>query len=213
MSISFPTQNVPTVVIVDGDLALSVRISRICAMDGWLIKSFQRGQECVTALDGSGSGSGCFIINRVLSDIDGLDLLSRIRSVVRHAQIIMLADSWYLADVVKAMKLGAFEVMEKQVEDSRLLQAVRDALRGDAEARESRRRAVPPGLQDQLSGEELRLFQLFLQGLTAKQVSVELDLSIRTVHYRKRELWKKLGVNDRAEAIELCRRMGQRAAG
>ncbi|MFO1064549.1 MAG: response regulator transcription factor [Pirellulales bacterium] len=211
MSISFPTQNVPTVVVVDGDLALSVRISRICALDGWLTKSFQRGQECLTALDSS--ISGCFIVNRVLSDIDGLELLSRIRSAVRHAQIIMLADSWYLTDVVKAMKLGACEVMEKQVEDSRLLQAMRDAVRGDAEARESRRRAVPPALQDQLSGEELRLFQLFLQGMMAKQVSVELDLSIRTVHYRKRELWKKLGVNDRAEAIELCRRMGQRAAG
>jgi len=48
-----------------------------------------------------------------------------------------------------------------------------------------------------------------VRGRTTKQVAAELDISIRTVHYRKKALLEKVGVQNRSEAIELVRRMRQ----
>jgi FixJ family two-component response regulator len=147
----------------------------------------------------------CFVVNHVLPDMSGLDMLVKLRRWQADAQVVMLGESWFLADVVQAMKQGATEVLEKRLENSRLLEVIEQSVRQSLEHRQPRWRTVPGSLRARLTSEEGRLFELLMRGYTAKQVSVELDISVRTMHYRKKELLRKLGVLDRAGALELCR--------
>lgn len=148
---------------------------------------------------------GCSVISQVLPDMLGLELFRQLRSLHPNAQAVLLSESWFLSDVVQAMKQGAIEVLEKNVSRLRLMAAVEEAMRTDNELIARKKRAVPEAILQKLTSEEGRIFQLLMQGLTAKQVGAELDMSVRTIHYRKKELLRKLGVSGRSEAIELCR--------
>lgn len=194
---------ISTVWVVEGNPILQRTISQISKEEGWYLRATASGGSLLTAIDLS--SPACVVIGQDLTDMTGFELFDRLLQMHRYVQVVMVADSWYLADVVNVMKMGASEVLETVSDVEKYRVAIANALRADRENRERRKRSVPASILSKLTSEEARIFQLIAQGLTAKQVSVELDMSVRTIHYRKKELLKKLGCSDRNEALELCR--------
>ena len=52
-----------------------------------------------------------------------------------------------------------------------------------------------------LSTREIELLKLMTRGLSNKEIASELNLSIRTVQGHVQEIFKKLGVSSRTEAV------------
>jgi DNA-binding NarL/FixJ family response regulator len=65
--------------------------------------------------------------------------------------------------------------------------------------------SIPESVMAQLNSDEASILSLLIQGRTTKEIGSELDLSVRTIHYRKTSMFKKLGVRDRSEAVEMVR--------
>lgn len=97
----------------------------------------------------------------------------------------------------------------------RLLQAFasRDASASDLV------RALPPHLSarqtemvEPLTGRELEVLELLAQRLSAKEIAQRLVISDRTVKRHVANIYQKLGVNSRREAVEAANALGMLAA-
>ncbi len=134
-----------------------------------------------------------------------LDTIANIRHHNPCVPIIALSSGWQVPTVVLAVKQGASEVCEFPGESSDLAGAFRRSVSPEARLNARFSDVIPKAILAKLTSEEARILHLLVLGRTTKEVGATLDVSIRTVHYRKKELLRKLGVQNRSEAIELIR--------
>lgn len=149
--------------------------------------------------------SGCTVIGVLDSPEESLRCLSRICDLSKSAHSIVFAHDWDVQHIVNAIKIGATEVMDGIDDVNRFSDLLQQVLRKDNDSRMARKGRIPASLRNSLNPQEISIFELMLQGRTTKQIGAELDLSVRTIHYRKKEIFKKLGVSSRSDAIELVR--------
>jgi LuxR family maltose regulon positive regulatory protein len=92
----------------------------------------------------------------------------------------------------------------------RLLASYEDAMRGAGRPAQP----PPPGLSEAermiepLSDRELEIVQLIAEGLTNREIAARLFLSLNTVKVHNRNIYGKLNVHSRTQALARSRRLG-----
>jgi FixJ family two-component response regulator len=143
---------------------------------------------------------GCLVVNLGGSGIDGIEFLRRLNSHEAPPPTIFVTDHADLPDVVSLMQLGAVSLLEKPYRKRALLAALQSAVRLDAE-----RRMVAARLRelrervDSLSEDERIVLQDLVAGNTNKGIATRRGIALRTVEYRRHNIFAKLRVHSIAE--------------
>ena len=153
--------------------------------------------------------------NLVLSDI-GLPGMSGIEGIrilkERHPDLLILMLTIYDDDerIFDAMCAGASGYLLKKTPPGKLLESLKEAVGGGAPmSPEVARRVIslfrqfrPPDRADyQLTPHETRLLKLFVEGHIYKTAAVELGVSVNTINFHVRNIYEKLQVHTRSEAV------------
>jgi len=147
--------------------------------------------------------------------LGGLEATRRLVKQFPEAKVIMLTAADDRDQVAAAVSSGARGYLLKDVSHEELCAAVAHALDGMDLVEPSLRRALisrepvrtgPP--QAQLTERELQVLTGMSQGKSNGAIGRELYLSEDTVKTHARRLFRKLGVNDRAQAVALGFRRG-----
>ncbi len=147
--------------------------------------------------------------------LGGLETTRRLVAAFPAAKVIMLTAADDRDQVAAAVSHGARGYLLKDVSHEELCAAVAHALDGADLVEPSLRRALtsresgrstPPGAA--LTERELQVLTGMSQGKSNNQIGRELYLSEDTVKTHARRLFRKLGVNDRAQAVALGFRRG-----
>ncbi|MEV0619350.1 response regulator transcription factor [Nonomuraea sp. NPDC050404] len=151
-----------------------------------------------------------------LPGLDGVAATERITAELPEARVLALSTFDLQEHVVAALRAGASGFLPKDVSPEELIDGIRIVHRGDATVaprlllgligtfvRPARPRTVaPPSAElSVLSERELRVLELIASGLSNAQIAQELGLSISTVKNRVSDLFAKLGIRDRAQAV------------
>ena len=143
--------------------------------------------------------------------IDGIELIAQVRSEYPQVEVLVLTTYESPQDVRGALSAGARSYLLKDIERTRLFQAVRDTARG--------RRTLSPSVQRQLDAEahatnrvlsdrELEVLTLVAAGRTNAQIGGELFVGAATVKTHLQHIFAKLGATDRAAAVAIAYRRG-----
>ncbi len=152
---------------------------------------------------------GCIVLSSARYDSLSADQLRRIRTLNKNAQVILSVGGWCVLDIVKAIQDGFADFLDITIDADRLSNILSSSIDRNRVLAEEERVEIPQSLLHALNSEEAQIFRLVLLGKTTKQISAELDLSIRTVHYRKTSIFGKIGVRNRNEAFEIVRALRQ----
>lgn len=126
--------------------------------------------------------------------------LESIRNHKLPTLAVMMSGGVDTSHIVEAMKVGAEDVIEKPLSINELLAVIeRSVLKVNSQQPTAPSRAVE--WFESLTEEEQAIFELMEQGVTIKQIAARLDVSIRTVHYRKKSILKKTDSTNRTEAV------------
>jgi len=122
----------------------------------------------------------------------------------------VILTSFHEQDLVeRALKAGATSYLLKNVNADELAVAIRKAYAGhptlapeatEALIQATRRR---PGVGTDLTQRERDVLTLLADGKTNNEISAELSISLATVKYHLTNIYKKLGVDNRVEAVTL----------
>lgn len=146
------------------------------------------------------------------------DLIPEIRTDGISAPIIIWSPSESPGDAAQAMGAGAAGVIDPQATDEELQRAVQVVLAGGSYLPPLDRLIILDGLNatrtpesfrsPPLSARETEVMAMLAEGLSARQISSRLSLSERTVNTHVANLYRKLGVSNRVEAVMTAMRMG-----
>ncbi len=136
---------------------------------------------------------GCVVTDLSMPDMTGLELLAEFNRRRLALQFVAITRERNIALAVRAMKLGAADVIEKPFDDQILVAAVRSALahacNRDVHKTEAQllrdRRATLTGRQNQVLAE-------LLKGASNKEIGAELGLSVRTVENHRAEIMARM---------------------
>jgi DNA-binding NarL/FixJ family response regulator len=152
--------------------------------------------------------------------LDGLDATRQIKAAHPETSVLVLTvhdDEEYIAALLEA---GAAGYLLKTTYGKELVQAIRAVRMGEfvldtrigpkvfqAFTQHSNKQ-VPPSTHAKLSAREMEVMRLAAWGKSNSEIAEELFVSPRTVKGYLSDVFSKLGVNSRMEAITVCLREG-----
>jgi len=151
------------------------------------------------------SPPGCLVLDVRMPGMSGLELQEKLAHERTALPIVFLTGHGDVPMAVKAVKRGAFDFIQKPVEERHLLAVVEAAVEHST-ARASAR-AVPEiahGFSDRLSRREREVLAMILAGKQTRAIADGLFISIKTVEFHRARIHQKLGVASMAELFSVC---------
>src|SRR6187401_3258610 len=116
-----------TILIVDDEPGVRSALSGVLRDEGYNVEAVASGEAC---LDRVTRGAIDLIVLDVwLPGMDGLATLARLRERQVDAQIVLISGHGNIESAVRAIKLGAFDFVEKPLSLDKTVLVVRNALR------------------------------------------------------------------------------------
>ncbi len=142
-----------------------------------------------------------------MSGIEGIRILKE-----RYPQLLLLVQTIHEDDdrVFEALCAGASGYILKKTQPARLIEGMRDAVRGGAPmSPEIASRVIrlfkqirPPERVDyQLTPHEIRLLKLLVEGHNYKTAAAELGVTTSTINFHLQKIYEKLQVHSKTEAV------------
>jgi len=144
-----------------------------------------------------------------LPEMGGVDAIRAIRQLDGDARIIVLTMYKGDEDIYRAMDAGASTYLLKDTLADDLPRIVREVNAGqrrlppDVQARLQERAANPT-----LTSREIEVMKLVAAGRRDKEIAIALAISNQTVRVHVKNIFAKLGVGDRTEAMNVAIRRG-----
>ena len=126
-----------TVLIVDDEKNIRRTVRMVLEGEGFAVEEAGSGEEALARLPDV--GADVMLLDVQLPGISGLDTIERlpkVKGVEAQPTVIMISGHATLADAVRAVKAGAYDLIEKPLDRERLIVALRNALERRAMARE-----------------------------------------------------------------------------
>jgi DNA-binding NtrC family response regulator len=140
----------PTVLIVDDEKNIRATLSRGLHLDGFRTQEAGNGVEALKALEEGGIDLA--ILDVQMPEMDGLQLLAAMRERRLGVPAIVLTAHGSIERAVQAVKLGAYDFIEKPPSIERILVAVRNGLDRERLVRENLRLTEESGLAGEMLG-------------------------------------------------------------
>lgn len=158
------------------------------------------------------------LMDIAMPSLNGIEAIQQIKEKFDDICIIVLTAYDNPEFILAAIKYGAAGYLLKNARSKEVINAIRAAHEGDAVLHPAIAQKVfaqlqieeksQPAKTEFLSHRELEVLRLAENGLGNKQIATELSIGIRTIQTHWRNIFNKLGVSSRTEAIIKCLKTG-----
>jgi two-component system, LuxR family, response regulator FixJ len=199
--------NEPTVSIIDDDPAVRQSLTVLLQSMDYSPQAYGSVQEFLK--QGGHARRGCILLDVRLPGTSGLELLEQLAQQQARPAVIVISAYGDVPTVVRAMKAGARNFLEKPCREQQLWEAVEEALRWDARnRRRCRRRLRIQRRLALLTAGEREVLRRLVAGKSNRATAAQLKLSVRTIEVRRAKLMRKLGVRGKADLLRYALRTG-----
>lgn len=136
-----------------------------------------------------------------LPQLNGFDAIASIRSMSKHAKVVVLSNHSGSEDIYRALRCGAMAYLSKATSGEELIQAILSVYRGI--------RYLPRSASDRLAERmplvdltprEWEVLTCITRGLSNQDIADELRIAEKTVRVHVSAVLSKMGARDRTQA-------------
>jgi two-component system response regulator FixJ len=137
--------------------------------------------------------------------LSGLDLVKRLKGAGFNAPIILITGHGDIDMAVAAIKVGAFDFIEKPFDEARLLASIGNAMEKQREpaAGAAERKQLQTRF-DTLSLRQRQVMELAAAGLSNKEIASQLKISPKTVQNHRAWVMERIGARNIAELVRIA---------
>src|SRR5712671_5734718 len=117
----------PTILVVDDEPGVRSSLTGVLKDEGYGVEAVATGEACLERL--TRGPVDLIVLDVWLPGMDGLDTLARLRERQVDAQVVLISGHGNIESAVRAIKLGAFDFVEKPLSLEKTVLVIRNALR------------------------------------------------------------------------------------
>jgi two-component system nitrogen regulation response regulator NtrX len=116
----------PTILVVDDEPGVRSALSGVLRDEGYGVEAVSSGEQCLDRV--TRGGIDLIVLDVWLPGMDGLATLARLRERQIDAQVVLISGHGNIESAVRAIKLGAFDFVEKPLSLEKTVLVIRNAL-------------------------------------------------------------------------------------
>jgi DNA-binding NarL/FixJ family response regulator len=192
------------VLIVDDEPDLLSNLTEWLELKGYDVTPASSGAQAIAL--GLQHSFEVVVTDLAMPLVNGHDVLAALKRHDGHVQVIFLTGQGTMQDAIEALREGrAFDFLQKPLRDMGQLSRAIDRA---AERRNGLASSAPAAVVAALGERERRLLALLSAGLDNRAIAQQLALSEGTVRNLLSQLYDKLGVANRTQAVLASQRLG-----
>ena len=117
----------PTILIVDDEPGVRTALTGVLHDEGYTVEAVSSGEACLDRL--MRGPVDLVVLDVWMPGIDGLATLARLRERQIDAQVVLISGHGNIESAVRAIKMGAFDFVEKPLSLEKTVLVIRNALR------------------------------------------------------------------------------------
>jgi DNA-binding NarL/FixJ family response regulator len=206
---------VPTVMIVDDQTLFRRGLAKLLESDPRIriVDDAANGAEAMEKI--AANPPDVVLVDIKMPVMDGIETTRRIVSQYPDTRVLVLTTFENDGYVVQALRAGASGYLLKDAKPEAIVSAMLAILSGTRVMTQSVVEQFlnfvggsPKRRPDGMTPREVEILRLIGQGLTNKQIAYRLEISAKTVRNHMGNLYSKLGVGDRSQAVLYAVRKG-----
>jgi FixJ family two-component response regulator len=193
--------------IVDDDPVVRGALATRFTESGFRVKSFKDGDSFLALA--RTEAPACLILDIYMPGRSGLDVLDALGAEEYGVPVVVLTGRGDIQTAIKAIRLGAFDFIEKRWPAEAIVARVRQDLRIVASSRPKPDEAgLPPADENigLLTPRERDVLKQILAAASTKETAITLGISPRTVEVHRAHILAKLGARSVADVARIVRR-------
>jgi len=181
----------------------------LAAVPGWEITgSFARAETAIPAIQDAPPDVA--IVDIQLPGISGIECVRQLKPLCPASHFLMVTAYDNADRVFEALTAGASGYLLKRDVPTRLMESLDEVLAGGAPMSSAIARKViqyfqrpgaPAHVDYNLTAREVETLELLVKGCLYKEMADQLEISIDTVRYHLNNIYRKLHVRNRTEAV------------
>jgi two-component system response regulator FixJ len=195
-----------TIYVIDDDDAVRGSIGFLLEGAGLTARIYATPGEILAEAEAQRGelGAGCLVTDIRMPEMNGLELVNRLRAVGVDLPVIVITGHGDLPLAIEAMRAGVVDFLEKPFDDEAFLAAVRRAIDGHAQAhrRDAERKRYEAVVAD-LSPREREVLTGIVAGKLNKVIAHELGISPRTAEVYRAHLMAKTGARTLSDLVRI----------
>ncbi len=192
----------PTVFLVDDDAAVRDALALLLSLKGFRTQVFASAENFLSTY--RPAWRGCLLTDLRMPGLSGLELQQTLVARGISLPVVLLTAHGDVSTTRTAMKAGAFDFLEKPVDDQLLVDVLQNAISHDASAnRASSENSEARSRMQRLTPREREVAGLLSRGLQNREIAEALGISPRTVEVYKARMMEKLGCRTLADVLRL----------
>jgi len=148
----------PTILIVDDEPGVRSALGGVLRDEGYAVEAVASGEECLERV--TRGGIDLIMLDVWLPGMDGLATFARLRERQVDAQVVIISGHGNIESAVRAIKMGAFDFVEKPLSLDKTVLVVANALRQRRLEAENRALRARVDRQFTMVGESAAIGQL-----------------------------------------------------
>ncbi|MDT5054665.1 MAG: two-component system, LuxR family, response regulator FixJ [Mycobacterium sp.] len=199
------------IALVDDDAAVLDSLRLYFLRQDVKASCFADAEALLAGLD-DGAQLDCIVSDVRMPGMSGLDLVQRLSARHCVAPIILITGRGDIDMAVSAIKIGAFDFIEKPFDEGRLLASIRNAV--EIGRRKASDAAEIEKLQSRfrmLSARQRQVMELAVSGLSNKEIGSRLNISPKTVENHRAWVMERIGAKNLAELVRIAMQIEARS--
>lgn len=198
------------VAIIDDDDAVLDSLRLYLSRQDIETSCFASATEFLSAIE-SGERFDCIVSDVRMPGMSGLDLVDRIKTKGSLTPIILITGHGDVDMAVTAIKVGAYDFIEKPFDEARLLASIHNAM--DKKQKPEIDSIELEKLQSRvnsLSTRQRQVMELAVSGLSNKEIGSKLKISPKTVENHRAWVMERIGARNIAELVRIAMKVQSR---
>lgn len=186
--------------LVDRRPTLRLAIGALMEAAGYQVNTYANAETLLS--DASAIENGCVLLDGNSQSTDPMEAFHSIAQQRPDLPIILMSSDGNIEKVVRFLKAGAYDFIEKPFDPDQLLRAIAKAIdHQERSQHETGDHLQAMALLKRLTPREAEILKLLMMGESTKAIARHLDISPRTIDVHRGHIMEKLESRSVADAV------------
>ena len=195
------TAGTQTIYIVDDDPAVRDALGVVFRMEDFDVVGFENGDDFLAAA--RNTPPSCVILDIHMPGRSGMEILKEVDATNYPSPIFIISGRGDIPTAVSAIKLGAFDFIEKPFDADTVVTRVSDALQKSVNPKADSPYSFDGVVFESLTPRERDVLMQITSGASNKEAGRNLGISHRTIEVHRARIMEKLGARNAADLVRI----------